>query len=132
MEQVLEEYKSIQKEIKQLEEQIERLESLATSPRVSDYSGLPRSGRVSDGMDVMAKICDLITEYYEKLGRFLELQEAVEKTLEGLSCEERVIIRYKYIDGLKNVDIADKVAYSESTIKRRIRAALDRLTSTKG
>lgn len=128
----MDEYRSIQKEIKQLEEQIERLEELVTSPRVSDHSGLPRSGRVSDGMDVVAKVCDLITEYYEKLGRFIELQEAVEKTLEGLSCEERVIIRYKYIDGLRNVDIAEKMAYCERTIKRRIRSALEKLTCTKG
>jgi len=101
------------------------------------------SGQIVDWAEFKEELASIIAEanvetsldltLAKDVAKIIEqLQEAVEKTLEGLSCEERVIIRYKYIDGLRNVDIADKVAYSERTIKRRIRAALDKLTCMKG
>lgn len=127
MEQLLSQYKAIQAEIAQLEKQIDRLEVLARSPRVSNLSGMPRAGRVTDGMDIVAQIEDLKAEYYVKISEFLELQKNAERAMNALGHEERVIIRYKYIDGLQNADIAGRVGWSESTIKRRIKRALQKL-----
>ena len=124
---ILEQYREIQREIAQLERQIDRLEMLAQSPRIANITGMPRSGRVSDGMDVVAKIEDLRDQYYLKLSQFLELQNMAESIMERLGHEERTIIRYKYIDGLTNASIADKVKWSESTVKRRLRAAMKKM-----
>lgn len=124
---ILEQYREIQREIAQLEKQIDRLEILARSPRISQLTGMPRAGRVTDGMDVVAKIEDLRGQYYAKLSQFLELQSMAENIMEGLGHEERTIVRYKYIDGLTNAGIAERVSWSESTVKRRLRAAMKKL-----
>lgn len=130
---ILEQYREIQHEIAQLEKQIDRLELLAQSPRITNLTGMPRSGRVSDGMDIVVKIEDLRDQYYCKLSQFLELQQTAEKIMERLGHEERTIVRYKYIDGLSNASIADKVKWSESTVKRRLRAAMRKMKGeTKG
>ena len=126
-EKTLAQYQDIQQEIEQLERQIDRLEALAHSPRISNLTGMPRAGRVSDGMDIVAKIGDLKTLYYDKLGKLLEMQETTEFNIGGLDPEERVVIRYKYIDGLTNDKIADRVISSQSTIKRRLKAAREKL-----
>ena len=124
---VIQEYRALQKEITRIEKQIDDLEALAQSPRVSNLSGMPRSGRVSDGMEIVAKIADLRDQYYLKLGRLLDLRADAEKELEKMGREERVIVGYKYIDGLKREEIARRVAYSESTVKRRIKNAMERV-----
>jgi len=120
------EYQSIQAEISQIESEIDRLEAIKNSPRISHLTGLPRSGRVTDGMDIIARIDELITAYYRCLGALLALQEEAERQLAELGREERVVIRYKYVDGLRNRDIADRLNYSESTIKRRIKSAMQK------
>lgn len=125
--EILSQYRAIQKEIAQLEKQIDRLEMLARSPRISHLTGMPRAGRVSDGMDIVAKIEDLRAQYYTKLSQFLELQSMAERVMDGLGHEERTIVRYKYIDGLTIADIARRVNYSEKTIKRRLSAAMKKL-----
>ena len=125
--EILSQYRAIQKEIAQLEKQIDRLEALARSPRISHLTGMPRAGRVSDGMGIVAKIEDLRAQYYAKLSQFLELQSITESIISGLGHEERIIVRYKYIDGLTIADIARRVNYSEKTIKRRLSAAMKKL-----
>lgn len=125
--EILKQYREIQGEIAQLEKQIDRLEMLARSPRISHLTGMPRAGRVSDGMDIVAKIEDLRAQYYAKLSQFLELQQMAERIMEGLGHEERTIVRYKYIDGLTNMDIADKVNWSTATVKRRLKAAMKKM-----
>jgi len=120
------EYQSIQAEISQIESEIDRLEAIKNSPRISHLTGLPRSGRVTDGMDIIARIDELITAYYRCLGALLALQEEAERQLAELGREERVVIRYKYVGGLRNRDIADRLNYSESTIKRRIKSAMQK------
>ena len=121
---VLKEYRMIQHEIMQLERQIDKLELLATVPRTSNLSGMPRSGRTTDGMDIVAKIVDMKEKYYAKLGRLLEIRDEAEDLLAQLGNEERVIIRYKYIDGMSNAKIAERINYSEATVKRRIKRAM--------
>lgn len=125
--QTLARYQFLKMEIEQLDEQIERLEALATSPRISNYSGMPRGGQVTDGMDIVAKIADLKDLYYFRIGEFLDVQAQAEKELEQLGIEERVVVRYKYIDGMRNADIAERIHYSEATIKRRIKSAREKL-----
>lgn len=124
---VLQEYRTLQKEITQIEAQIDKLDALAQSPRIANITGMPRSGRVSDGMDIAAKIADLRDKYYAKLGRLIDIRDDAEKNLESMGIEERVIIRYRYIDGLSRKDIAQRLFVSESTVKRRIKNAMRRL-----
>ena len=124
---VIQEYRALQKEITRIEKQIDDLEALAQSPRVANLSGMPRSGRVSDGMEIVAKIVDLLDQYYVKLWRLLCLRDDAEKELEKMGIEERTIVGYKYIDGLKREEIANRVSLSESTVKRRIKNAMERV-----
>ena len=124
---VLEEYRSIQAEIRRIERKIDELEALVTVPRISALTGMPRGGKRADFSDVVTKIEDLKTMYYAKLGRLLEIQAEAERLLEQMGSEERLIIGYKYIDGLSNMDISQRVKYSQSTIKRRIKNAMKKI-----
>lgn len=124
---ILTKYRDIQNEIKQIEGKIDKLEALARSPRISALTGLPRGSKKRDLSDIVAKIDELLDLYYLKLGQLLDMQAAAEKALEEMGIEERVVIRYKYIDGLSNVAITDRVHYSTSTIRRRIMDAMERL-----
>lgn len=127
MHEYLSRYRALSHEISQLKKEIERLDLLIKAPRISHLTGMPRSGRVSDGMDIAAKVADMRDEYYLKLSELLEMQSRIEGLINSLEGEERIVIRYKYIDGLNNFDISEQMNYSERTIKRRLQSALRRL-----
>lgn len=124
---VIKEFRSIQKEIKQLDEKIKELEALAAVPASSNLSGMPRSGRVTDGMDIMARVMDLKAMYARKKQQLLDMTKGAEAEIETLGSEERLIIRYRFIDGLSVRATARKAYCSPETVKRRTRAAMEKL-----
>ena len=124
---VLKEYRAIQKEIKQLNDKIKELEAIAEVPPVSNLSGMPRSGRVTDGMDIMAKVMDLKAMYERKKRQLLDMTKGAEEEIETLGSEERLIVRYRFIDGLSVRATAKKAYCSAETVKRRTRSAMEKL-----
>ena len=125
---IIVEYRNIQDEIHRLERKIDELEALAASPRVSALTGMPRGGKKTDLSDIVSKIADLREMYYENLGRLLDMQAAAERAIKQIEDrEERVIIGYKYIDGLSSQDIAGNVSWSRATIDRRIKSAMEHI-----
>lgn len=125
---LLESYRAICAEAEQLKRQIARLEELMDAPRVSNLTGMPRSGKVSDGMDMVAQLADLKCVYQRALLHSLQLQAEVEKSIATLTPEERLYIRAQYIDGKKPRKIAEEQHYCEKTIRRKIDKAVKKLT----
>ena len=95
-------YNSIRWECKQLADELERLESTMTSPRVQALDGMPKgAGGGGDAMaSVVAELMDLQARYKDKLHRLNAAMAEVEDIIDTLdnpteqigraSCRERV------------------------------------------
>lgn len=127
MESLFEQYQAIKIEIKQIERQIKRMDELINAPRISNLTGMPRSGKVSDGMDMVAKAADLKKTYEEKKAHLLDLQKMAEDAINDLAPDERVIMRCKYFEGEPNWKVGISANCSPRTVNRRVASALQKL-----
>lgn len=114
----LEKYLVWKAEAEQLKEQVERIKSELESPKSIVIDGMPRNGSATNRTE-------------EMIARYLTLQEAlalkwqlvvnahlkIEDALDRLDdVTSRMILRYRYIEGLTWASIATKMGYSESRI----------------
>lgn len=114
----LQEFRGISIEIRQLGEQIARLESALKSPKGQIITDMPKCSQ--QGGDMADRIAKLI-EYQESRNKLrdelIKRQEAVEKAIDSLQdTTQRAIMRYRYIQGLKWIEIAHKMNYEERQI----------------
>lgn len=102
-------YKHRAKEILNLKEQISRLEAVCEY-KSPNHSGMPKAKGGS--ADLLDRLIDMKKELAQK-------QWEVEEFISCI-CDSRVrlIYRYRYIDGLKWDDIADKMCYSRIQVIR--------------
>lgn len=102
-------YKHRAKEIESLKEQISRLEAVCEY-KSPNLSGIPKAKGTSG--DLLDKLMDMKKQLAQK-------QQEVEEFIACI-CDSRVrrIYRYRYIDGLKWDDIADKMCYSRIQVIR--------------
>ena len=101
--ETLEQYRKNRKEILQLREEIEALQSKLSAPSTANYSGMP-GGRGGAGDPVgngVAALDALCTRYRKKLAELCAEQEEIENAIDGLDKELRTIMRYRYIAGYK-------------------------------
>ncbi len=129
----LQEFRSIGIEIQQLEEQIARLESALTSPKVQIITDMPKGSR--QGGDMEARIAKLL-EYRESRNKLwdelIKRQEAVNKAIDSLpDAAQRAIMRYRYIQGLKWSEICGKIGYEWAQIHRIHNRAIEFLQDIK-
>jgi len=65
--------------------------------------------------DVQAEISKLVKTYKSKIKVLCKARDSIEKALDGIEdAKARVIIRYRYIDGMEWQDIAAKLGHTES------------------
>jgi DNA-directed RNA polymerase specialized sigma subunit len=110
----LHEYRSMKKEIEDLDRRITDIYQNSLLPRSSQITGMPRSpGYSNDAMDrIFEKIEELITEYIEKKARLIDRCLEIEKEIDSLKSIERRLLRYRYIDNLPWVEIGKIMDYS--------------------
>lgn len=114
----LEKYLHLKAEAEQLKEEVNKLKASLESPRSIVIDGMPRSKSGTNRTD-------------EMIGKYLTLQESlslkwqmvvrahirIEDALDRLDdVTSRMILRYRYIEGLTWASIATKMGYSESRI----------------
>ena len=106
-------YVHLQQEVEDLQENIEKLRSQAKSVCATRLSAAPAGSGSPDKIAAnLAKIDSLMEYYLDKLENKLEQQKKVESAIEVLSGNERMLMRYRYIDGLDWIDVAAKMNYS--------------------
>jgi len=133
--ETLEQYLSNRKEILQLKEEIENLESMKTAAGIAKYNGMPSGGGgISDPTgDAGIALGDLRRRYEKRLREMEAQQLEIEDAIAYLEGDFRKIIRYRYIMGLKWEEICEKMGDEEhgpmdwSTVHRKHRAALKKL-----
>ena len=120
-------YQAISKEIKHLKEQINRLrDSAYYSPRIID--GMPRAGSNEDRIaNLTAKIIDLDNLLVTKLTKLVDCHIEIEQAIEALDSADRLLLRMKYIDGMKWWEIANEIDYSVQRVYQMHADALKKL-----
>jgi hypothetical protein len=106
-------YRDLRAEHQQLLQELERLEALIASPSGPNMDGMPRSPGVSDPVQSLAiKLLTLKERYQAQIEKLASAQIKIENMIEGLEPTERLLARYRYIDGLKWETVCDMIHYS--------------------
>lgn len=126
----LKQYAIIDKELKQLEQQLDKLRSQAEYPTSSRWS-YSRSGK-SVTADIMAtitaKLVDLEQRHARKWDDLITKQQEIEAAIEVLGDpEQRALLRYRYIDGLYWEEICVRLHVSYRTVHRIHGTALQKM-----
>jgi len=122
-------YRPIKKELNDLEKRIDELRKDARSPKGISYSDMPR-GRgepISSQQRYIEQLEELSDLYEDKKADFVETQIAIERAISSLPPELRLLMRYRYVDGLKWEEVNEKMHISHMTSVRMHKMALKKL-----
>lgn len=121
-------YNHVRMERRQILDQIYRLETRLTAPGSQNLDGMPRGSGKGDALaESVARLADLRDLYREKEIELTQALIDIEHLIENLDPVERVIARYRYIDGMHWEQICVKVNYSWRQTHRIHSEMLDKL-----
>ena len=127
----LKEYINIKRERDQLRDMLDEIEATLYHPKIQHMTGMPSN--VSDGNrqeDLIFKHIDLQERYRAKIEELAARQLEVEKAIDALLPPHRMLLRYRYIDGLTWEQVSDRIHYSWRQTHRLHREALQMLENT--
>lgn len=109
----------LKQECRQLQAYLERIRndmSVATSPRLT---GMPHAKDPKGLDEIVIRYEEICGKYEKQLKRYQQETVAIENAIEGVQDPRlRLILRYKYMDGLKWETIADIMRYDVRWIYR--------------
>ena len=124
----LQEYGMLKQEQAQILEELRALEARMTGPGGIPADGMPRGNAMGDPTARLVEQYDaLVLRYRKQLTRLCRCQRETEERMEDLPPVERMLLRYRYLDGMKWEEVCDRMCYSWQQIHRIHRRALDRL-----
>lgn len=120
-------YKDIKAEVRDIEERIANLKADAQSPKGIRYSDMPkgRGEPVSSQQRYIEQLEELSQLYEAEKNELMKTQIAIERAISSLPNELRLLMRYRYIDGLKWKTVNEKMYISETQSKKLHRKALE-------
>lgn len=118
--ELLHEYRSLKKEIDDLDQRIVDVYQNSLFPKSSQITSMPRSpGYSNDGMNrIFEKIEELAAIYLKKRADLMDKCVAIEAEIDGFPSVERRLLRYRYIDGKEWKDISKIMDYSVVQLHR--------------
>ena len=121
--------KHLKMEIMDLQDQVNELTNMMTSPRISQLTGMPGGG--NSGRDnvtnAIAKADKLRSLYYEKFGALVGLQMDIEKAIEPLPAEDQMMLRMYYFSNYTWEEVAVRMGINWRSAHRRHAAILERV-----
>ena len=119
--QELRQYRYIVREITQLESYLDDLKARAYSPAPPALTGMPgstyrRAGSAQER--TLDSLEPLLKKYDQQLAELYRRRLAIENAIESLEGEHRILLRYRYIDGMSWRLIYTKMHVSEATVHR--------------
>ena len=124
----LQQYRQLQRELRQIQGRIMEVESAMYSPRNQRLTGMPSAHSPESLMEkLVEKHAELEAMYREKLMAITEELLAIEKAIATLDPTLRLLMRYRYVDGYRWEDICVKMNYSYQGVHKVHRKALRRL-----
>lgn len=110
-------------EMKSIKAQIAALEAKLFYAKHPKIDGMPKAASNGDGSDMIVRYLDL-KDRYEKLYMNLVMKiESLEKELPALTRNQRLAVRYRYIQGLSISEVANRMSYTERQVHRLLREA---------
>jgi RNA polymerase sigma factor (sigma-70 family) len=124
----LRKYRDLSKELEQIEQKVETMESALCSPKIQRITGMPSApGDKNAKEDMMAEHLELLEYYQQKKAELKAEQLAIEKAIESLEYRDRTVLRLYYIDGLTWEQVCVLVNYSWRQVHNIHSAALMKL-----
>ena len=118
--------RKIDRMITDLERQRSRLGKL--TPTLSDMPGGGGSIYKSNDLDIINKIIDLEAEINRKIDRVIDLKHRIEQLIDSIDDErEKLLMSYRYLDGMTFEWIASEMHYSWKQIHRLHSKALAKI-----
>lgn len=112
-------YVKIKKELSQIREILVEIEATYHNVKASHIDGMPKSNAIKDSIgNAIAKIENLRIIYNKKISELIDFQIKIENAIEKLDAYERMLMRKRYIDGLKWEDICEEINCSWKTAHR--------------
>ena len=114
-------YRALEDELDQLGELIARIEARIKEPKIQKLSHAPAGGgAAADAISAnIARLDVLRVMYNEKWGTIIAKKIEIEKAIDNLEPDDRLLMRYRYIEGLSWEDVADKLGYCKRHVTRR-------------
>ena len=109
----LHQYSQLRRERDQIQEQIARISLETTSVSSPNMDGMPRGSWISNPTmsGALARV-SIQEQYQAQLERMAEEQMAVEKMIKHLEPVERMLVRYRYLDGMTWENVCVAMSYS--------------------
>lgn len=124
----LQQYRQLQRELRQIQDRIMEVESAMYSPRNQRLTGMPSAHSAESVMEKLVdKHRELEALYQEKLMTITEELLAIEKAIAALEPTLRLLMRYRYVDGYRWEDICVRMNYSYQGVHKVHRKALKRI-----
>lgn len=123
-------YIIIKREVEQIREMMDEIEAKLYHPKIQRLTGMPVNA--SDGNrqeDLIIKHIDLQNMYKAKILELSARQLEVEKAIDKLRPPYRMLLRYRYIDGLTWDQVSEKMHYSLRNVHRMRKEAVRMLES---
>lgn len=111
----LKRYRALKAEAEQIRQKLLELESAMYSPKAQRLTGMPRSGGGGSVQDLLTpRHIELQQVYVAKLAEITAEQIAIENAINALEPVERMLLRYRYIDGLPWYAISARLNYERT------------------
>ena len=122
----LRQYQTIKKEREQLKHQLEEVEAALYYPKIQHLNATPGGGSKEGNPqeDLAIHHIELQERYKVKMEELAAEQLAIETAIDSLNPTQRMLLRYRYIDGLKWEEICCKMNYGWTQIHEHHSAAL--------
>lgn len=123
----LQEYRKIMRNAESIEYQIQKLQSQINKV-TTIVNDMPRGGKSTDKSELICKLIDLQEQYKTEYSTAAEKLKTIETAIAKLSDpQEQAVLRYKYILGLNENKICQKMHYEKSRIYQIHRSALKKI-----
>ncbi len=113
--QTLREYQNIVKEIRQLQDERERLLGLSSTQITGMLHGTSVSNPTGRAGVKLAELSEMLTR---KIDRLISLRVDIEDAIAGLDSNDKILMRLSYIDGKRWEQIAVDMNYDYRWVTR--------------
>ena len=124
----LKNYATLKEEREQLRRQLDELEATLYYPKIQRLSGMPSAPSKENALELMvARHLELQDKYEAKVAEMTAEMLSIEEAIETLDPTSRMLLRYRYMDGLKWEEVCVRMNYSWMQIHRIHANALNQL-----
>ena len=121
-------YANLKEECEQLRRQLDELEATLYYPKIQRLNDMPSSPSKENTLELMvARHIELQERYEAKIAEMTKEMMLIEEAIDALDPTARMLLRYRYLDGLKWEEVCVRMNYSWMQTHRIHANALNQL-----